>query len=181
MTTWGELFPTVPDYVSSATFSPCRKYRYDLRRRWDRGPLMACIGLNPSTASEHDDDPTIRRVAGFAKREGCGGIVMLNLFALRSTDPKALLDGRRVRDDAVGPDNNHAIQAALVDVAVFTGGVVVAAWGNTHARLTTERVRVVRQLIGEWPVMCFGTTKDGAPKHPLRLASDTPLVPWRTS
>lgn len=159
---------------------------------------MACIGLNPSTASEHDDDPTIRRVMGFAKREGCGGIVMLNLFAMRATDPKALLEGRlegtsnsrtrtvsvrpvySIAPEAVGPDNNHAIAAALVDVATV-GGVVVAAWGNTHAKLTGERVRVVRQLIGEWPVMCFGTTKDGAPKHALYLASDTPLIPYPRS
>lgn len=74
---------------SSARFSDCRRYRYTLTRRFADGPTVAFIGLNPSTADEHADDPTIRRCLGFAKRWGYGELVMLNLYALRSTDPPA--------------------------------------------------------------------------------------------
>ena len=76
---------------SGAHFSPCERYRYRLWRCWDASKWkLAIIGLNPSTATHEEDDPTIRRCIGFAKRDGYGGLLMLNLFALRSTDPKGL-------------------------------------------------------------------------------------------
>ena len=76
-------------YELSATFSPCRRWRYTLLRRWEPANLIvvAFIGLNPSTADETLDDPTIRRCIGFAKAWGAGGMYMLNLFGWRSTDP----------------------------------------------------------------------------------------------
>ena len=79
------------------------KYRYWLSRKWERGPYCVFIGLNPSTATFEEDDPTIRRCVGFAKRWGFGALVMLNIFAFRSTDPKKL----RVKStvDPVGPQN----------------------------------------------------------------------------
>jgi hypothetical protein len=181
-------------------------YRYELRRRWtftgaewghilarsdydgvpepDPSRPMVVIGLNPSVADATSDDPTIRRCVGFAKREGCGEVVMVNLYALVATDPDDLLhdgcatDGERgIVSNAVGIDNNHTIAAAMVEVEQ-RGGLVVGAWGATHARYIADRVAVVRKLIGALPVWCLGTTRSGAPKHPLYLRNDAPLIPW---
>jgi hypothetical protein len=88
---------------SSAVFSTCRRYRYVLRRIWDRStPPAMFVGLNPSTADEVKDDPTVRRCIGYAKRWGFGGLIMTNIFAFRSTDPNALVE----LDDPVGPRND---------------------------------------------------------------------------
>ena len=75
----------------TATFSECRKYRYTLWRRWDglfASGYAMFIGLNPSTADETNDDPTIRRCIGYARDWGYGGLCMTNLFAFRATLPK---------------------------------------------------------------------------------------------
>jgi len=96
-----ELFAT-NEVVSGATFSTDRVYRYALWRVWDAAlPSFVVIGLNPSTADETENDPTIRRCIGFAKREGCGGLVMLNLFAVRATDPRVMM----AHPEPIGPDN----------------------------------------------------------------------------
>lgn len=90
------LFETV---VKSASFSPCRKHRFELSRVWDASlPKLMVIGLNPSTADETEDDPTIRRCMAFARRERLGGLLMVNMFSLRSTNPKGAgrkLTGRK--------------------------------------------------------------------------------------
>ena len=93
-----------------ATFSPCRTWRYSLWRIWQPGkPYVVFIGLNPSTATEVEDDPTIRRCIRYAQDWDYGGLYMLNVFALRSTDPKALYR----HSDPKGPDNSNA-EGALV-------------------------------------------------------------------
>lgn len=176
---------SAPPLASSARFSADHTYRYELRRRWGAGPPFVVIGLNPSTATATENDPTIRRCIAFAKRESCSELIMVNLYALRSTDPKGLRTTAWgtgdpawwVRKDAVGPENNHAIAAALAE-SESRGGIVVAAWGGTDARCHRFRVEVVRKLLGALPVRCFGTTRSGHPKHPLYLPADVPLVPW---
>jgi hypothetical protein len=157
---------------AGARFSPDRLYRYHLWRVWEPSRRsFVLIGLNPSTADETQDDPTIRRCINFAKREGCGRLDMLNLFAWRSTDPAAL---RRV-SDPVGPENDEVIG----DVIGMAGGDVrvVAAWGG-HGSARGDRL--VREING-WAcgVWCFGTTKDGSPRHPLYLRNDAALVVYR--
>lgn len=153
-----------------ATFSDDRAYRYSLFRQWcDVQPTLVVIGLNPSTADEYEDDPTIRRCIGFAKREQCGTLVMLNLFAIRATDPRAML----AHPEPVGAEND----ATLRGYANRFGSIVVAAWG-AHG-IHRGRDKVVAALI---PGMrCFGITKSGQPKHPLYLAANTPLVPFAPS
>jgi hypothetical protein len=151
-----------------ATFSPCRTWRYSLTRRWAHdGPLLMVIGLNPSTADETQDDPTIRRCIGFAKREGMTGLVMANLFAFRATDPRTM----RRADDPIGPDNDMWL-SMLRDLCDLR----LAAWGvHGHYR---DRARDVmeRGLLSH--VYCLGLTKGGTPRHPLYLAADTPLEPF---
>jgi hypothetical protein len=155
---------------SHAVFSDCRLYRYRLERRWGEGILGAFLMLNPSTADEFQDDPTIRRCIGFAKREGWGGLVILNLFAFRATDPK---DMERAADP-IGAENDQHLNAASFRV----NGPLVAAWG-AH-RSAVDRARYVTAFL-RWPMLCLGTTADGSPRHPLYVSADTPLVPfnWR--
>jgi hypothetical protein len=153
-----------------ATLSANGTYRYALWRVFDRdGPPFVIVGLNPSTADAVKDDPTIRRCVAFAKREGCGRLVMLNLFAYRATDPSVL----RIRfGDRIGPDNMIRVMAVLTRAQQIPGSRLVAAWGN-WGRLSPHAFPLQKQI----PFLCFGTTNNGMPKHPLYLAKSTPLVP----
>jgi len=159
-----------------ATFSRCGAYRYMLGRVWnpDGALLVACM-LNPSTADETALDPTLRRVRGFAQRDGYGGFLVVNCFALRSTDPRAL----RTAADSVGPRNDEAIVAAADGPML---ALLVAGWGRPPSEKIARRLRYVRSCLPmrrhEWWV--FGPmTAGGFPRHPLYLRADTPLVPWR--
>lgn len=173
--------PNVPDpepeAAKDATFSACRKYRYTLKRRWDGAKeYMVFVMLNPSTADANLDDPTIRRCIGFAKREGAGGIVVLNLYALRSTDPVNL---HRVHDP-VGPDNDSAIRF-FARAASHRGAPVVFAWG-TLGKIKPGRDRHVAALFvaaGCKP-KCLGLSSDGSPLHPLYLPGTSPLITYPT-
>jgi hypothetical protein len=162
------------DEKSGAIFSDDRRYRYGLWRCWDNTlPAMNVIGLNPSTADETVDDPTIRRCVGFAYREGCGTLVMTNLFALRSTDPKLL----RISKSPVGPENDDYIFSAARGCEL-----VVAAWGADPVAVNRARDVIPKLELARapWltPVWCLGKTKSEAPKHPLYLAKTTPLEPF---
>lgn len=155
------------DYFTGATFSDCRTWRYRLWRHWAEGPTFVVIGLNPSTADETQDDPTIRRCIGFAKREGCGRLEMLNLFGFRSPHPEDLYGV----DDPVGPDNNDTIAQVCQ-----TATTIVAAWGAEKiARPRASFVQSLLSHIGAPPVQCFGYTAGGSPRHPLYLRADTSL------
>lgn len=104
---------------SDVVFSDCRKYRFALWRVWDDSlPRVMFIGLNPSTADESDDDPTLIRCIRYAKSWGYGGICMANLFAFRATDPKVMLSAK----DPVGADNDRW----LLELSQSSGLVVAA-------------------------------------------------------
>ena len=157
------------DWVGTASYSPCRRYRYSLTREWDQDrPAAIWVMLNPSTAGAELSDPTIRRCIAFAKREGCGGIAVLNLFALRATEPKALY----THPDPIGPLNAGFLLRALV----VDGGPVVAAWG-VHGAFQ-GRGATVADLLASVGLVCLGVTKDGHPRHPLYVPGDAPLVPF---
>lgn len=161
-----------------AFFSPCRTWRYSLTR--DVAPLtgegrVAFIGLNPSTADEMEDDPTIRRCVDFARRWGFSQLKMLNLFAFRSTDPRGLLEV----DDPIGPENDCTI-------AKVVGGsdLVICAWGAFPAN---DRIQTVLGFVSA--PHCLGLTKNGAPRHPLYARATTepqpfgdlhPIAIWRS-
>ena len=156
---------------SGAIITPCQKYRYALWRRWADAAPVAFIGLNPSTADATSDDPTIRRCIGFARRFAAGGIVMLNLFAYRSTDPSVLAG---LREAAVGWDHD-AIIGPWLAACRFS----IAAWGASlppgSSRPTALSVLAVLHHGG---LHCLGRTKSGQPRHPLYLRSDAPLETW---
>ena len=114
------------------------------------------IGLNPSTADETKDDPTIRRCVGFAKEWGYGAVCMANLFAYRATDPRVMKEAA----DPVGPDNDVWLERYAKDASL-----VVAAWG-AYGEHQGRAKEVLKKVEG---VVCLGMTKGGYPRHPLYM------------
>jgi len=158
--------------IRTATLSQDRRYRYVLRRDWSgvlapTGYAMV-IGLNPSTADETVDDPTIRRCIAFAQAWGYSGLCMANLFAFRATQPKDMF----AAEDPVGPDNNDW----LLDCAAGAA-IVVAAWG-AHGTYR-ERDTWARASLGDLHYLRL--TKDGHPGHPLYLPKDLRPARWNAS
>mgnify|MGYP000036960742 FL=1 len=149
-----------------AKFSSCRTYRYTLWRVWDDSkPYAMFIGLNPSTADETDDDPTIRRCVGFAKNLGYGGLCMANLFAYRATDPSVMMSAR----DPVGPENDEWLGRLSSNA-----GIIIAAWGNNGKFL--GRSKAVLCFIKN--VQCLKVNNSGEPSHPLYIPADTIPIPY---
>lgn len=152
----------------SAVISDCGRYRYVLTRTWDAWlPVLVFSMLNPSTADASEDDRTIRRCIGFARREGCGGIAVVNLFAWRSTNPDKLpiLDAEKT-----GPENTEHV------IRTVKGRRVVVAYGvhfSAHPFVVLPFLELLREHAAG--IYCLGTTKNGSPKHPLYLPGDTPL------
>ncbi len=146
---------------SGAFFDPDPCYRYTLWRRWDSlfgddTDLVAFVGLNPSTADAFKNDPTIRRCISFAKDWGFGGMVMLNLFAFRATDPKVM----KGHPSPVGPLNNVVIKEVTDSVSM-----TVCAWG-VHGKFMNRANEVLRLIKKPHHL---GLTADGLPLHPLYL------------
>ncbi len=142
---------------SDAFFSKDRKHRYALWRVWNNKlPKVLFIGLNPSTADEVKDDPTIRRCINYAKDWGYGGYIMGNIFAYRSTDPKNL----KITNDPIGIDNNSWLIKLHSEASLTIG-----AWGN-HGKYL-DRGEEVSNLIDN--LYCLRITKEGHPSHPLYL------------
>lgn len=150
--------------MSDATFSPCGRYRYTLRRRWLLGEgSMLWILLNPSTATATVDDPTIRRCIGYSKLWGFREMLLLNIFAFRATDPKAM----RAAEDPVGPDNMGTLEYAAAE-----HDFIVAGWGD-HGALMGQGVRVRTMITGmDREILCLGKNKSGEPRHPLYQRKD---------
>jgi hypothetical protein len=123
------------------------------------------VGLNPSTANELEDDPTVRRCIGFARKWNSGGLILVNLFAYRSTNPAALLEA----DDPIGPANDGHILASARGASR-----VVLAWGTRGVFLRRDQ-HVLSLLPG---AHCLGTTRGGHPKHPLYLPGNSRLRPF---
>ncbi|MBY0473759.1 MAG: DUF1643 domain-containing protein [Nitrosomonas sp.] len=150
-------------------FSPCRTYRYTLWRNWIGGAGYAMfIGLNPSTADELQDDPTVRRCINFSKEWGFSALCMTNIFGYRATDPQVM----KAVSDPVGPENDEM----LIDVAK-NAGVIIAAWG-THG-VHHRRAEKVKQILGD-KLMCLRLTKEGYPAHPLYLPKNLKPISFNT-
>lgn len=166
-----ELFDSTGLIERSATFSDCRTYRYELWRRWGRGKYAMFIGLNPSTADETKDDPTIRRCMSFARSWGYDALCMTNLFAFRATDPADMKKAAQ----PIGWDNDLMLTELARDA-----GVVIAAWGAHGTYM--NRDQSVRLMVPGLHYLRL--TKGGHPWHPLYLPSGLtpmPLVQWRAA
>jgi hypothetical protein len=181
---------------ASAVISEDGLYRYTLTRTWDTEcDPMVFVMLNPSTADASVDDPTIRRCRSFAKREGAGGLVVVNLFAYRATKPADLWAAKASGVDIEGPHNRATMIEALDTAATpvefwdFEGSgdpfPIVCAWGaggpwsaeagqrfmNLASAYDDTYYRITR-------FVSLGTTASGTPRHPLYVKGDQPLVPF---
>lgn len=163
---------------SSAVFSPCGRYRYRLERRMPGRRTMSVTMLNPSIADATKPDPTITKLLGFCSRLDVGRLIVTNLAALVSTDPKGLT---AVDSDPIGVENDAHVLAAATDA-----DLLVVAWGAGVTMLrglaadrvarVTEILRGVDRIGGDGrEVWCWGRTNAGHPRHPLMLAYSTPL------
>ncbi len=168
----GNLFIESGQDKPAAIFSPCRNYRYTLFRRWENGPTVSWLMFNPSTADEFQLDPTLRKCKGFSQRWGYGAMAILNLYAIRGTDPKT--PSKTV--DPVGPDNDKWISEIVRD-----SEMVVYAWGCAqHMKTIGLRINEVRcfALLHGKKEVCLGYREDGHPRHPLMLSYETQRIPF---
>lgn len=158
------------DAPSVAVYSDCERYRYLLTRIWNPdGRRALFIMLNPSTATEVQNDPTVERCERRARALGFGAFRVTNIFAFRATDPKVM----RGTADPVGPENDGAILQSLP-----WADQVICAWGAHGAHL--GRGPAVEALLRQAgvPLWHLGLTQAGAPKHPLYIGYDRQPEPW---
>lgn len=172
---------------SGAIFSDCEKYRYVLWRVWNKDLLtpnprmVSFVGLNPSTADEHHNDPTVTRCINYAKAWGYDGMYMLNLFAYRATDPREMKAQEYPESEpGIGRSRNYAALRRYGTSPLSE--LTVACWGvHGHIKETWNKLEEIRgfhdlivanQLLRGANLHALGLTKDGHPKHPLYLKSN---------
>lgn len=157
------------DAASVAVYSDCERYRYLLTRIWAPGPKALFVMLNPSTATEYQNDPTVERCERRARALGFGAFRVTNIFAFRATDPKVM----RAQTDPVGPAND----AAIVDSAGWADRVI-CAWGTHGAHLNRGgQVEGLLRATGV-PLWHLGLTQAGMPKHPLYISYERQPEIW---
>lgn len=162
---------------SGALFNEARTHRFRLWRTWDdtQAPLNFLM-LNPSTADELVLDPTIKGCVKRARKMKMGGVVVTNLFSIRSPYPEKLYGVPA--GDAIGADNDYHI-LNVARASVESGGMVICGWGKhgaLHARGQLVRGMLERHGI---ELHVLETNKDGSPKHPLYIADAVLPRPWR--
>ncbi|MEH6359116.1 MAG: DUF1643 domain-containing protein [Amylibacter sp.] len=161
---------TKGDAPSTAIYSDCENYRYSLTRIWDdSAPRVLFVMLNPSTATEVQNDPTVERCERRARTLGYGAFCVCNIFAYRATDPKVM----RAQTDPVGLEND----AAITDAALWANDIV-CAWGTHGAHL--DRGPIVERMLRHQPIPLthLGLTIAGHPKHPLYIGYKTQPQHW---
>ena len=155
---------------AGATFSPCRRWRYLLWRRWDETrPVANFLMLNPSTADEVKLDPTCSRARDYAERWGYGALIVTNIFAFRNTNPSRM----KAAKDPVGPGNDTAIVKAAKESAI-----VVCAWGNHGAH--KERSKKILEILAKNKIRLHAlrVNANGEPAHPLYLPGRLEPISW---
>lgn len=161
---------TKGDANSIAIYSDCERYRYALTRIWKfEASRLVFVMLNPSTATEVQNDPTVERCERRARTLGFGSLQVTNIFAWRDTDPKKM----RTAKDPIGPNNDKTIMEAC-----SWGDQIIAAWGTHGAHL--NRGVQVKQILrsSDKPVFHLGISKGGHPKHPLYIAYSQKPEKW---
>lgn len=165
-----EKYFTKDDAVSTAVYSDCENYRYALTRIWDpKGRKISFVMLNPSTATEVQNDPTVERCERRARALGYGAFRVCNIFAWRDTDPKKM----RAARDPIGAEND----AAIYDACLWAD-TVVAAWGTHGAHLNRGPQVESRMRASGKPLHHLGLSKAGHPKHPLYISYETQPMLW---
>ena len=161
---------TKGDAPSTAIYSDCERYRYALTRIWDAaGPTVHFCMLNPSTATEVQNDPTVERCERRARALGFGGFRVTNIFAWRDTDPRKM----QATADPVGPDNDAAIRDAA-----HWATQTICAWGTHGEHLNRgPQVEALLRATGQ-SLFHLGLSRAGHPKHPLYIAYTQAPEPW---
>lgn len=159
------------DADSTAVYSDCERYRYLLTRVWDtQGQRALFVMLNPSTATEFQNDPTVERCERRARALGFGSFRVTNIFAFRATAPRVM----RAEPDPVGPANDAAISQSAAEWA----DRIICAWGTHGAHLGRgAQVEALLRATGR-PLYTLGLTQDGHPKHPLYIGYDQQPLLW---
>ncbi|MEO8241512.1 MAG: DUF1643 domain-containing protein [bacterium] len=157
------------DAASEAVYSPDSRYRYALTRVWAAGPRVLFVMLNPSTATEVQNDPTVERCERRARALGYGSFAVANIFAFRATDPRVM----RAEPDPVGPENDRTILnlAGQADR-------IICAWGSHGSHL--DRGQVMEKLLRATDRELFhlGLTQAGQPRHPLYISYSQQPALW---
>ena len=162
----------MPLPYENAVYSPCEKYRYCLTRRWGEGKSLCFIMLNPSTATEEQNDPTVERCERRARKWEYAGIDIINLFAYRATNPKDM----KACDDPVGGRWNDVHTFGSIQDSKCGYKDIICGWG-THGG-HNKRDQYVYDLLRDFglPIKALEWTKHGHPKHPLYVPySATPI------
>jgi len=143
-----------------AIFSQCLKYRYLLWQDFTDNPkkVVVFLMLNPSTADEMKNDPTVERCERFAKKWEFDGYEVTNLFAWRDTDPKKM----RQAEDPIGPDNDYYIKKSCQGA-----DQVICGWGNDGVYF--DRSENVLQMLKDTGIKLYALKMNGGgePTHPL--------------
>ena len=158
------------DLYSTAIYSPCKKYRYALTRTKARAKIKVLfILLNPSTATELKNDPTIARCQKRSAMLNYGAFTICNLFAFRTKSPKLM----KISLDPIGPENNRIIKQQIVEA-----NKVVCAWGNHGDHL--DQANNILKILKETGAQTYhlGLTKNNQPIHPLYIEYNRKLTKW---
>ena len=169
-----------------AIISECGKYRYRLEREVQvEGKVLAYFGINPSTADAALDDATVRKWRGFTLRNGGRKFIVGNVFAFRATNVNAVRShyiGDLRKGESGSLESQLEAESCYWQDVLGDADILVPCWGNRSKVPAQLRGRVdllLRILLGSGkPVMHFGVTASGDPKHPLMLGYDTALIPW---
>jgi hypothetical protein len=154
----------------AAIFSADRQYRYSLTIRWSEGPLVNFVMLNPSTADEYQNDPTVEHCERRARKMGFAGLVVTNLFAFRATDPAVMLSA----EEPVGPENDDWILEAAAGAEM-----VICAWGKDGGH--RGRNADVLRLLTYFDLHALKVSEStGEPWHPLYLSYAIEPFLWRS-
>ena len=159
------------DAPSVAIYSDCEKYRYSLTRSWnDAGRKATFVMLNPSTATEVQNDPTVERCERRARALGFGAFQVTNIFAYRATDPRDM----RAQSDPIGDGNDAAILTAA-----NWADAIICAWGThgAHMGRGAQIEAILRSQLNK-PLHHLGLSKAGHPKHPLYISYAQQLIEW---
>jgi hypothetical protein len=157
------------DAASTAVYSPDSLYRYALTRVWAPGPRALFVMLNPSTATEMQNDPTVERCERRARVLNFGSFAVANIFAFRATDPKVM----RAAADPVGPQNDATIQALMAEA-----DQIICGWGGHGTHLNRgAQVEALLRAAGQ-DLLHLGLTQSGQPRHPLYIGYNQQPERW---
>ena len=136
--------------------------------------IVACIGINPSTAEPNSLDPTLKKVKSISEFNGFDGWIMYNVYPQRATDPSQL--DTEVNNDS-RMKNSGLIKRSIEHLGIDT---IWVAYGdlienrNYLPYCFAELFRKLSDLNLNWKII--DTTKKGHPRHPLYQKAESEFL-----